>query len=99
MATLLLMAAPRERGERERAENLVSSAKAPSLDPTKAPSPSSFPLLPAPSALLAFLWKAQTAFVLPSITAKRAGGTFCVGPEMAKGRWRERGNILHRKLP
>ena len=94
MATLLLMAAPRE-GERERAENLVSSAKAPSLDPTKAPSL----LLPAPSALLAFLWKAQTAFVLPSITAKRAGGTFCVGPEMAKGRWRERGNILHKKLP
>ena len=68
---------PQERpeggGERESAENLVSSATAPSLDPTKALPP---PPSPFPSVLLAFLWKAQTAFGLPSMTTKLWGPNF-----------------------
>ena len=75
LATLPPMAALREG---KRAENLVSSATAPSLDPTKALSPS---LLP--STLLAFLWKAQTAFVLPSIATKGKEAHFNAGQ-----RWR-----------
>ena len=76
------MAAPREG---KRAENLVSSATAPSLDPTKA----------LPSTLPAFLWKAQTTFVLLSMTTKGKGVHFQIGQ-----RWcREEDEELNNSTP